>query len=163
MAWLPESFSISLGRTEKTKDGRENDIIVSMPFISRGQLEIVRSNGRTVLRDLNSTNGTFVNGERVKEAELHTGDEISVWTVSILYDEEFLRFKKMNSNGIINQVFENDMKDTYIMINPAGKLIRESDDGLGYSIVGSALEEPMEALMSRYHLKLDVYKERYIA
>ena len=81
----------------------------------------------------------------------------------LITDSEFLRFKKMHSNGIINQVFENDMKDTYIMINPAGKLIRESDDGLGYSIVGSALEEPMEALMSRYHLKLDVYKERYIA
>ena len=102
VAWLPESFSISLGRTEKTKDGRENDIIVSMPFISRGQLEIVRSNGRTVLRDLNSTNGTFVNGERVKEAELHTGDEISVWTVSILYDEEFLRFKNTGSEPVLS-------------------------------------------------------------
>lgn len=81
----------------------------------------------------------------------------------LVSDLEFKLFKKVNSNGVINQVFENDMKDTYIMINPAGRLIKESSNGLGYSIVGSALDEPMESLMNRYNLKLDIYKERYIA
>lgn len=81
----------------------------------------------------------------------------------LVSDAEFHLFKRMNSNGVINQVFENDMKDTYIMINPAGKLIKESVDGLGYTIVGSSLEEPMTALMARYNLKFDIYKERYIA
>lgn len=81
----------------------------------------------------------------------------------LVTNSEFMRFKKINSDGNLNQVFENDMKDSYIMINPAGKLIKESSDGLGYTAVGSALEESMTDLMKKYNLKLDVYKERYVA
>lgn len=32
--------------------------------------------GRVTLKDLNSTNGTFVNGARVDETELHDGDVV---------------------------------------------------------------------------------------
>lgn len=81
----------------------------------------------------------------------------------LVSDAEFRHFKLVNNKGTLNQVFENDMKDTYIMINPAGRLIKESSDGLGYTTVGSALEEPMQNLMARYNLKFDIYKERYIA
>lgn len=80
----------------------------------------------------------------------------------LVSNEEFNFFKKINSNSKLNQVFENDMKDTYIMVNPAGILIKESSDGLSYKNIGSVLDEPLQVLMNKYELKLDIYKERYL-
>ena len=102
IAWLGERFSISLGRVAKGKDGRNNDIVISeMPFVSRTQFELVREDGRTTLRDLGSTNGTYVNGERVKAAELHSGDEISVLTVCIHYEEDYLWFENTGAEPVL--------------------------------------------------------------
>lgn len=44
--------------------------------VSRAHALITCQKGRTVLLDLGSTNGTFVNGKRVKEAELRPGDTV---------------------------------------------------------------------------------------
>ena len=98
LAWLGESFSISLGRRAEGKNGRKNDIVLTgLPFVSRTQLEIVRKNGRTVLRDTGSANGTFVNGELVSEIELQRGDTISILTANICYEEEYLRFENVGA------------------------------------------------------------------
>jgi PAS domain S-box-containing protein len=45
---------------------------------SRVHSEVIRTDDRFILRDLNSTNGTFVNGARVAEAPLQNGDRIGV-------------------------------------------------------------------------------------
>lgn len=44
--------------------------------VSRAHSLITCQRGKVVVLDLGSTNGTFVNGRRVKEAELHAGDFI---------------------------------------------------------------------------------------
>jgi CRP-like cAMP-binding protein len=46
--------------------------------MSRAQAVIVCEGSRFVLRDLNSTNGTLVNGNAVTEMELHAGDVIEM-------------------------------------------------------------------------------------
>lgn len=95
-AVLGESFDISLGRKTDGKNGRKNDIVLSsLPFVSRTQFEIVRKNGKTRLTDLCSTNGTFVNGQRVKTTELHCGDVISILTAKLYYEDESLRFENV--------------------------------------------------------------------
>jgi pSer/pThr/pTyr-binding forkhead associated (FHA) protein len=48
------------------------------PEISRRHCEIYPLNGRLVVRDLRSTNGTFVNGVRVAEALLLPGDRLTL-------------------------------------------------------------------------------------
>ncbi|MBI3207565.1 MAG: cyclic nucleotide-binding domain-containing protein [Candidatus Solibacter usitatus] len=54
--------------------------------ISRAHCSITAERGRFVVRDLQSTNGTLVNGQPVMEMELHNGDLISIGEV----DLEFL-------------------------------------------------------------------------
>jgi HD-GYP domain-containing protein (c-di-GMP phosphodiesterase class II) len=54
----------------------ENDLAFDNPYISRVHAEIRFSGGAFSLRDLDSTSGTFVNGERVTRRELNNGDRI---------------------------------------------------------------------------------------
>jgi len=60
----------------------DNDLVIADPTISRRHAEIERRGGRSRVKDLNSTNGTFVNGRRVvAEAPLSSGDELRLGTI----------------------------------------------------------------------------------
>jgi two-component system, NtrC family, sensor kinase len=48
------------------------------PGVSRNHARLDLKNGKSVLKDLGSSNGTLVNGVRVREATLQTGDQIRV-------------------------------------------------------------------------------------
>jgi hypothetical protein len=71
--------------------GRDNtaDVILDDPGISRRHTEIrVTSDGPHLvasIRDLGSTNGTFVNGERITSQRLADGDRISVGRTALTY------------------------------------------------------------------------------
>lgn len=79
--WLiSEGFSIPL-QSGATVLGRaaDADIVIRSPKVSRSHARIVVGADRCVLEDLGSTNGTWVNGERVTSPrELAHGDRIRV-------------------------------------------------------------------------------------
>lgn len=54
--------------------------------VSKEHCHIDLVNGRYVLRDLDSLNGTFVNGTRVSESQLQTGDEITIGSTRIVFE-----------------------------------------------------------------------------
>ena len=59
----------------------DNDLVLKSDVVSRHHAEIrIAENGETWLKDLNSSNGTFVNGERLKRQErmLMDLDDISI-------------------------------------------------------------------------------------
>jgi tetratricopeptide (TPR) repeat protein len=56
------------------------DIVIVDRAASRQHFEIVQDPGGFTLRDLNSGNGTYLNGQRIREAELVSGDRIQVGT-----------------------------------------------------------------------------------
>jgi adenylate cyclase len=53
--------------------------------VSKEHCHIDLVNGRYVLRDLESLNGTFLNGERVSESFLSSGDEINIGSTTITF------------------------------------------------------------------------------
>jgi hypothetical protein len=67
----------------------EADVILDDPGVSRRHSEIrVSIDGPhfvAVIRDLGSTNGTFVNGERVESEHLVDGDQVTVGRTSLTY------------------------------------------------------------------------------
>ncbi len=64
--------------------GRSSDIpngmVLVEDMVSRRHAKIICSGANVVIQDLGSTNGTFVNGEKVKKARLKEGDRILIGT-----------------------------------------------------------------------------------
>jgi pSer/pThr/pTyr-binding forkhead associated (FHA) protein len=58
------------------RESRYCEIVLSDPKISRLHAEVVFFDGRTMLIDRNSSNGTFVNDKRVERTILRDGDII---------------------------------------------------------------------------------------
>ena len=55
-----------------------NDITIASPYVSKHHILLIRWGDSTILVDLNSTNGTFVNSERVTRHLLAHNDVIAV-------------------------------------------------------------------------------------
>jgi len=54
--------------------------------VSRHHAVFTRTaSGRITVRDLNSLNGTYVNGARVEETSLHSGDEIQIGKYKLIF------------------------------------------------------------------------------
>lgn len=74
-----DHFPFTLGRNETC------DYQVQSSRVSRQHAEIVREGRRLRIRDLKSTNGTFVNGQRIEEHLLSDGDLIVIADVQFCF------------------------------------------------------------------------------
>jgi hypothetical protein len=62
------------------------DVVVGHPSVSRRHARLRFRDGHWVLRDLDSTNGTLINGTRVVRCRLEAGDRLSLGSASLLVD-----------------------------------------------------------------------------
>src|SRR3989338_86743 len=70
---------ITLSKPVTTVGKKEgNDLMLDDKTVSRNHLEIAYVQDSFLLRDLGSTNGTYLNGSRVKEVYLSPGDIIKL-------------------------------------------------------------------------------------
>jgi len=66
----------------------ENHLVIDDPRISRNHSQLRAINGRYVLFDLNSTGGSFVNGQRTNQTVLYPGDVISLAGVALIFGQD---------------------------------------------------------------------------
>ena len=78
---LPETASVVVGRAPTS------DFPIIDPTISRRHAQILRQDDKIFLRDLGSSNGTYVNGVRVESAELKPGDLVTFGKVMFRLEE----------------------------------------------------------------------------
>ncbi len=71
---LPTEGEIVIGRSS------ELEMVLVEDMVSRRHARIVVENGTIFLEDLGSTNGSFVNGERITKAQLSEGDRVLIGT-----------------------------------------------------------------------------------
>lgn len=62
--------------------GSESDIVIGHPLVSRSHCELYEENGRLMVRDLASLNGTFVGRDPVHRKQLKPGELLTVGTVT---------------------------------------------------------------------------------
>ncbi|WP_437678789.1 ATP-binding protein [Sorangium sp. So ce131] len=71
--------SVTIGRAE------DQTICIPHKSLSRNQARIELSEGRFFIVDLQSKNGTFVNGVRVQRKELRSGDTVTLGDLDLLF------------------------------------------------------------------------------
>lgn len=80
-----ETSEVSIGRAE------ENDIAVPCGDVSRRHCKIFASQASFRILDLQSRNGTFVNGKRIQQITIiAAGDEIKVGTTRLCINDELV-------------------------------------------------------------------------
>jgi ABC transport system ATP-binding/permease protein len=79
----PLTFRILPGNTKTVGRARRADFIVDASLVSRLHCQLTANDGRLEVVDLDSTNGTFVNGARVTRAALNEGDRLGVGRVEL--------------------------------------------------------------------------------
>lgn len=81
---------LDLSRTKNILIGRDPACYLPLnhPTVSYHHAQIYQQNGGLAIRDLNSTNGTFVNGKRIAIVPLSSGDEIQIGPFKLVYDAQ---------------------------------------------------------------------------
>jgi pSer/pThr/pTyr-binding forkhead associated (FHA) protein len=80
---LEDLEGLTIGRTD------ENQLVIAHPKTSRRHAEISRKGGIFVLKDLNSTNGTWKDGEKVDQLILQDGDTFRIGGAQIVFKSGF--------------------------------------------------------------------------
>src|SRR5688572_25640167 len=80
---------MSIGRS------RDNDIVVENLSVSRNHARIRRQAGKYILTDLNSANGTYVNGVRVSKTEIVNDDVIAIGKHKLHFADEQVDEEKL--------------------------------------------------------------------
>ena len=65
--------------------GRHNHMVVEDSLVSRRHCQIHREDGGFFIEDLGSTNGTFVNGQRIHRHVLRSGDVIKLGQTELIF------------------------------------------------------------------------------
>jgi hypothetical protein len=65
-----------------------NQLVIDDPRVSRNHAQLRSIKGRYVIFDLNSTGGTFVNGQRTSQSVMYPGDVISLAGVPLVFGQD---------------------------------------------------------------------------
>jgi len=124
-----DSEHFSVGKKET------NDLILNRGNISRDHCEIFRQNGKYMVRDLGSRNGTYLNGNRLDQnVTLKTGDKIFVGDFCILYS---------------------DVKGEFADIDRAGKVTKRDESRLVPVEIKREIHERLLEKLDLKHTSLD--------
>jgi pSer/pThr/pTyr-binding forkhead associated (FHA) protein len=153
MLFLPPLPPLQLRAGETLRLGRSRscDLALRSPDASRRHAEIVLGASGWLVRDLDSTNGTFVNGERVAEHLLQPGDRIEIGSDAITFCEVGVDLDRIDASAsgeaqtmmverpILDESFQGSLAEipTFALLQvlemgrKTGCLHTDSDDGPG--------------------------------
>jgi len=87
-----------------------NDIPVKDGKASREHAKIYKQGEQYAIVDLNSSNGTYVNGEKITKRILKSGDEIEIGTVRLLFELPEPQDKKPPARKGLDEAFDGAKK-----------------------------------------------------
>ncbi|WP_020473509.1 FHA domain-containing protein [Zavarzinella formosa] len=118
-----EKDLIVVGRRE------DCDVLLDHKSISKQHCVIVKNDGLLLIRDLGSTNGTRVNGQRVRRAALLPNDQLFIaslrYTVQVAHDDE-----PLSPNEYTQQLDGRDLKKLIDQSERPGEIGDDSEADL---------------------------------
>jgi len=136
---LPDGRELAVDRTLRvgSSSSMGNDIVLRDSRVSRRHCVIEVDDGRVVVRDLSSTNGTFLNGSRVVAAELRVGAVVAV-------GRSQLRFVAQNRTPTIvgdSESVRALRREIALVANSRMSVLVYGETGSGKELVAEALHE----------------------
>ncbi len=98
--YLIRKKRVSIGRH------RDNDLRIDDPLISRQHAQVIQQGRTTYLRDLNSTNGTYVNAKRVDIAPLEEGTTIQIGNFQLTFTRTDKNSAASTGGASLNNVLD---------------------------------------------------------
>lgn len=126
----------------------ENDLVLTNDTVSRFHCQIVQEEDDYILRDLNSTNGTFIDGVRIREAFLSAGSRVKLGESEFTFepvDEKILvEPAKTNKYGdIVGQNIK--MRQIFHILDristSAATVVIEGETGTGKEVVARTIHQ----------------------
>lgn len=133
--------------------GRSRIVDVTLPhlLVSRRHCKLFEADGRLVVRDLGSLNGTFVGSESVQECVLRPGDLLTVGTVTfraVFGDEEssVVDIQHDEASVLVDEQGSDTMRAADTTCRPASKTHLPDDEPSGVPAPHSKLSPRKHAL-----------------
>ena len=122
---LSESSEILIGRSYNSTIQFDNK------KVSSSHAKIYEYDGKYHICDMNSSNGTYLNGKRIKDAELNDGDVVSILTYRILYCAGKLHFENVGGDlQIVREENNHEDEDkTYPVFHRSPRIQNEMPGG----------------------------------
>lgn len=125
-----------------------NDLVITDDRASRFHCEVVLEGQRAIVRDLGSTNGTFVDGVRVKEAFLKEGNTLTIGTTMLRFElRDDVRPMQVSEGGRFGGLVGNSaaMRHAFSILEKASRteatVLIEGETGTGKSRAAQALHD----------------------
>jgi ABC-type multidrug transport system ATPase subunit len=149
-ATIAQSYPLDPNDPQITIGREGSDIVLENPQVSRNHAAIERANGKHMLRDVGSTNGTFVNGQRITQHALTAGDVIQIGAFKLVYDGDSLDqydqrgALRIDARNLSREVRRNGksrviLKDVSLSIEPREFVALVGGSGTGKSTLMNAL------------------------
>ncbi len=160
-----DNKSMTIGRDP------DNDIVLPVPAVSRLHAEVEKIGTRYRVKDLRSSNGTFVNGKRVEgEVWAHPGDAIQIGPYRFVVDEHDMARYHQSEGGMQIEAFRlnkwvkkdlNIIQDISLVFKPREFIVVVGQSGGGKSTLVDAIAGYRPATHGRVIVNetIDVYKE----
>jgi ABC-type multidrug transport system ATPase subunit/pSer/pThr/pTyr-binding forkhead associated (FHA) protein len=148
--------TMSMGKLELSKlptglVGRDptSDVPLNHPSVSFRHAMIARQNGGLVIRDLGSTNGTFVNGRRIMApTPLQSGDVVQIGPFKLVWDAQLqslaqsvVKGHRLDAIQLSRQVKDKKwiLKDVTMCVQPGDFIALVGGSGAGKSTLMKAM------------------------
>ncbi len=167
-----QNIKFTENRLMKIGRHKDNDIVIPAPTVSQYHAEVEKIGKRYRLRDLRSSNGTFVNGKSISgETWVQPGDAIQIGPYRFVVDEnEFaqsdqseggVRVEALGLNKWVNNKKLNILQDISLVFQPKEFIVVVGQSGGGKSTLVDAIAGYRPASHGRVIVNntIDVYKE----
>ena len=81
------TFRLPVGASKTMGRGPTADLIVDLALVSRIHCRVTAGNERLEVEDLSSTNGTFINDQRIETGHLSDGGRLRIGRVELAVEQ----------------------------------------------------------------------------
>ena len=126
-----KTVDLSSAAVVKIGRGSQNSIRLSSAVVSGNHAEITGSGDGYILTDLGSTNGTYINGKKVKSERLDNNDVISIGGYRIIISNGILFFRNTGADLSLDIESASDVveKREYPAFQKSTRLLYETPSG----------------------------------